>query len=180
MWCWLLFTWGMLLPLCGWMAMDVCKFLEVVFLEMKSIHGKWASMAFLQRRIDDNGDGFTDAPTMERVVATIRHQRSSESRRSRWTAKGYLEERFGGQLNFQEADRGTDNVYGERVDLRARRSHGAVFPRTVEVGRSKGRGVSPTVIDLWPDNFDAQEMVANLDAFHSGWTWERAMPCGEV
>ena len=40
-----------------------------------------------QRRIDDNGDGFTDAPTMERLVATLRHQHSTSTRRSRLTAR---------------------------------------------------------------------------------------------
>ena len=125
-----------------------------------------------QRRIDDNSDGFTDAPTMERVVATIRHQRSSESRRSRWTAKGYLEERFGGQLNFQEADRGTDNVYGERVDLARTEVTWGSVPEDGRGWTFQGGGAFHQQSSTYGlTNFDAQEMVANLDAFHSGWTW---------
>ena len=70
-----------------------------------------------RRRIDDNEDGFTDAPTIDRVVTTLRHQRRTAQRRSRWTGRFFAEERFGGDTDFREIDRGTQNVYGERIDL---------------------------------------------------------------
>ena len=106
-----------------------------------------------QRRIDDNGDGFTDAPTMERLVTTLRHQRSTRTRRSRLTAKGYVEERFGGQLEFEETDRGTDNSYGERIDLaRAEVTWGSA-PRRARVDISRGRRVSPSVVHLRTHGF---------------------------
>jgi outer membrane receptor for ferrienterochelin and colicins len=69
------------------------------------------------RRLDDNGDGMTDAPTIERVVGTLRHQRSTDRRHWRTTLRGFAEKRFGGALDFEEADRGGNNRYGERIDL---------------------------------------------------------------
>lgn len=55
-------------------------------------------------RLDNNQDGMTDAPTIERVVGTLRHQRSTEKRHWRTTLRGYAEKRFGGALDFEEAD----------------------------------------------------------------------------
>ncbi|MGB0171926.1 MAG: TonB-dependent receptor, partial [Flavobacteriales bacterium] len=80
----------------------------------------WQLGADVQRftnRIDDNGDGYTDAPTVERGVLTLRKQHRSEQRRWRTTLRTLAEERFGGALDFREADRGLDTRYGERIDL---------------------------------------------------------------
>ena len=122
-----------------------------------------------QRRIDDNGDGFTDAPNVERIVTTLRHQRTSETRNSRLTAKGYLEERFGGQLDFKEVDRGTDKAYGERIDLaRAEVTWGSA-PKEGNGWTLQGGGAFHQQSSTYGlTDFDAQEVVANFDAFHSG------------
>ena len=125
-----------------------------------------------QRRIDDNGDGFTDAPTMERLVATLRHQRFTENRRSRLTAKGYVEERFGGQLDFKEADRGTDESYGERIDLARAEFTFSSSPEAERGWTVQGGGAFHQQSSTYGlTDFDATEVVANLDAFHSGWSW---------
>ena len=125
-----------------------------------------------QRRIDDNGDGFTDAPTMERLVATLRHQHSTSTRMSRLTARGYLEERFGGQLEFEESDRGTDNSYGERIDLaRAEVTWGSA-PESAQGWTFQGGGAFHHQSSTYGlTDFEAREVVVNLDAFHSGWSW---------
>ena len=125
-----------------------------------------------QRRIDDNGDGFTDAPNVERIVTTLRHQRTSETRNSRLTAKGYLEDRFGGQLDFKEVDRGTDKAYGERIDLaRAEVTWGSA-PKEGNGWTLQGGGAFHQQSSTYGlTDFDAQEVVANFDAFHSGWSW---------
>ena len=125
-----------------------------------------------QRRIDDNGDGFTDAPNVERIVTTLRHQRTSETRNSRLTAKGYLEERFGGATDFKEVDRGTDKAYGERIDLaRAEVTWGSA-PKEGNGWTLQGGGAFHQQSSTYGlTDFDAQEVVANFDAFHSGWSW---------
>ncbi len=124
------------------------------------------------RRLDDNGDGFTDAPTLRRGVATMRHQRRGEARSLRWTGRVFGEERFGGELNFEEADRGTSRSYGERVDLL--RTEGVFGSRptsgegwTYQGGAAYHRQKSTYGLTA----FDAEEMTANLDAYHSGWSW---------
>ena len=69
------------------------------------------------RRIDDNADGITDAPTIERLVLTARHARTKNDRKTTVLLRGLAERRFGGVLDFTEADRGGDLRYGERIDL---------------------------------------------------------------
>ena len=125
-----------------------------------------------QRRIDDNSDGFTDAPSVERAVATLRHQRRSESRQSRFMTRVLAEERFGGDLSFQETDRGTENVYGERIDLlRAEATWGSA-PRDGYGWTWQGGGtVHRQESTYGTTQFNAQEWTANLDAYHSGWSW---------
>ena len=126
------------------------------------------------RRIDDNGDGFTDAPTLRRGVATVRHQRRGASRNVRLTGRVFSEERFGGELDFEEADRGTDSRYGERVDLL--RSEWVFGSRpiqdqgwTYQGGAAYHRQESTYGLAA----FDAEEFTANLDAYHSGWSWRQ-------
>lgn len=101
------------------------------FLMRTDAHGRWVANAGwtaggkrlwqfgadgqrFTRRLDENSDGITDAPTIERLVLTARHKTSG---RSTLLLRGMAERRFGGQLDFQESDRGGEVRYGERVDL---------------------------------------------------------------
>ena len=125
-----------------------------------------------KRRIDDNGDGFTDAPTLSRGVATLRHQRRGQARNVRLTGRLFGEERFGGELDFEEGDRGTSDRYGERIDLL--RSEWVFGSRplqgsgwTYQGGAAYHRQKSTYGLSV----FDAEEITANLDAYHSGWSW---------
>lgn len=124
------------------------------------------------RRIDDNGDGMTDAPTIQRAIATLRHQRSTDSHRTTFTARVLTEERFGGELAFEESDRGTENRYGERIGvdraewlLNHRPLRGTGW--TVQAGAAFHQQAST----YGTTQFDARELAVNADAFHSGWSW---------
>lgn len=71
------------------------------------------------RRVDENGDGFTDFPLEDRL---------SLFNKWSWTgAKGgkggvalrhYREERFGGVMDWQPDDKGTEKAYGESIETR--------------------------------------------------------------
>ena len=125
-----------------------------------------------QRRVDDNGDGFTDAPNMDRVVATLRHQRRSDRRQMRMTARLFGEERFGGDTAFQEVDRGTTNVYGERIDLLRSEWTWGSSPLKGQGWTFQGGGAFHRQESTYGTTvFNAQEWTANVDAFHSGWSW---------
>ena len=124
------------------------------------------------QRIDDNGDGFTDAPTLRRGVATLRHQRRNDQRNLRFTGRFFAEERFGGALDFEESDRGTSGRYGERIDLlRSEWVFGSQPNQgkgwTVQGGAAYHQQKSTYGLTV----FDAEEFTANLDAYHSGWSW---------
>ena len=125
-----------------------------------------------ERRLDGNGDGFTDAPTLQRGVATLRHQRRGDERAVRLTGRLFAEERFGGELDFEERDRGTTRSYGERVDLL--RSEWVFGSRpvtgkgwTYQGGAAYHRQASTYGLT----SFNAEEFTASLDAYHSGWSW---------
>ena len=124
-------------------------------------------------RIDDNGDGMTDAPTIERLVGTLRHQRSTEKRHWRSTIRGYAEKRFGGAMAFTEADRGTSNRYGERIDLLRGEVILGGAPRDAN-GMTYQGGFSfhGQESDYGLTAFNAREFTANAEAFHSGWSWK--------
>jgi outer membrane receptor for ferrienterochelin and colicins len=131
----------------------------------------WDAVRFL-RRIDDNGDGMTDAPTLKRGVLTLRHQRADETHRIQFTSRWMAEERFGGELHFQERDRGTQNAYGERIDLR--RAEGLLSRKPLSgQGWTWMGGVAAhqqrSTYGL--THFNAASLIANLDVFHSGWSW---------
>ena len=125
-----------------------------------------------QRRIDDNGDGFTDAPNIDRVVTTLRHQHLSNERQSRLTARLFVEERFGGETGFREVDRGTDRTYGECIDLLRSEMTWGSAPRRGRGWTFQGGGAFHRQNSTYGMTaFDAQEWIANVDAFHSGWSW---------
>ena len=106
----------------------------------------WQIGADVQRfttRIDDNGDGYTDAPTLERGVLTVRKQHQGNQRRWRTTLRTLAEERFGGALDFREADRGLETRYGERIDLLRIEGVAGSSPLDGEGWRFQGGGGLP-------------------------------------
>lgn len=124
-------------------------------------------------RIDDNGDGMTDAPTIERLVGTLRHQRSTEKRYWRSTLRGFAEKRFGGAMAFIEEDRGTSNRYGERIDLLRGEYLVGGSPRGGTGMTFQGGGsFHGQQSDYGLTTFNAREFTANAEAFHSGWSWK--------
>ncbi len=126
-----------------------------------------------RRRIDDNEDGFTDAPTIDRVVTTLRHQLRTAQRRSRWTGRFFAEERFGGDTDFREIDRGTQNVYGERIDLHRAEVTWGSSPTEGAGWTFQGGGAFHRQESTYgTTTFNAQEWTTNLDAYHTGWSWQ--------
>lgn len=124
-------------------------------------------------RIDDNDDGMTDAPSIERVVATLRHQRSTQKRHWRSTLRGFAEKRFGGALAFEEQDRGTENEYGERIDLLRGEWLVGGSPRAMKgITYQGGMSYHDQRSTYGVTVFNAREFTANAEAFHSGWSWK--------
>lgn len=124
-------------------------------------------------RIDDNDDGMTDAPSIERVVATLRHQRSTQKRYWRSTLRGFAEKRFGGALAFEEQDRGTENEYGERIDLLRGEWLVGGSPRNMKgITCQGGMSYHDQRSTYGVTVFNAREFTANAEAFHSGWSWK--------
>ena len=109
---------------------------------------------------------------MDRVVTTIRHQRRSDRRQTRLTARLFGEERFGGDTAFQEVDRGTTHVYGERIDLLRSEWTWGSSPLEGQGWTFQGGGAFHRQESTYGTTvFNAQEWTANVDAFHSGWSW---------
>ncbi|RAK66679.1 TonB-dependent receptor [Hymenobacter edaphi] len=68
------------------------------------------------RRRDVNHDGFTDVPTQKRASVFNKWSLTRpEDRVANLAARYYYEDRFGGQLGWRPAFRGTDSVYGESI-----------------------------------------------------------------
>ena len=134
----------------------------------------WQIGADVQRfttRIDDNGDGYTDAPTVERGVLTLRKQHRLKQRRWRTTLRTLAEERFGGALDFREADRGLDTRYGERIDLLRIEGVTGSSPLDGQGWRFQGGAAYHRQQSTYgTTNFNAEEWTSQIDAFHSGWS----------
>lgn len=134
----------------------------------------WQIGADVQRfttRIDDNGDGYTDAPTLERGVLTVRKQHQGNQRRWRTTLRTLAEERFGGALDFREADRGLETRYGERIDLLRIEGVAGSSPLDGQGWRFQGGAAYHRQQSTYgTTNFNAEEWTTNVDAFHSGWS----------
>ncbi len=74
------------------------------------------NVAYNDRFVDGNGDGFTDFPLNRRGVAFGKIDVSpGGERRATLTAKYLYEDRFGGVEGWTRADRGSDRVYGESI-----------------------------------------------------------------
>lgn len=69
-----------------------------------------------QYRFDYNNDGFTDIPLSKRISLYNKWEfNGKDSGKSSITIRYYGEDRFGGQMQWQPADKGGDRVYGEAI-----------------------------------------------------------------
>ncbi len=74
------------------------------------------NLAYSDRFVDGNGDGFTDFPLNRRGVVFGKMDVSPQGeRRATLTAKYLYEDRFGGVEGWTRADRGSNEVYGESI-----------------------------------------------------------------
>ena len=74
---------------------------------------------FFDRLIDQNSDGFTDmAPTQRLSVFQKLDFKTGRLAGLTWMGRAMLDERWGGQLNWEPIHRGTEIVYGEAIDTR--------------------------------------------------------------
>ncbi|MCB0397515.1 MAG: TonB-dependent receptor [Flavobacteriales bacterium] len=72
-----------------------------------------------QYRMDFNRDNFTDIPLNERVTVYNKwNLKRKDDRAASLAFRYYYEDRFGGVLNWQDKDRGSDNVYGESIETK--------------------------------------------------------------
>jgi outer membrane receptor for ferrienterochelin and colicins len=69
-----------------------------------------------QNRIDNNDDGFTDVALQNRISIFNKWSiERSEKRLFSFAGRYIYEDRFGGDMNWKESDRGGDEVYGESI-----------------------------------------------------------------
>lgn len=69
-----------------------------------------------QHRIDKNDDGFTDVTLQNRISVFNKWTFERMQNRTFTLAGRYVyEDRFGGELNWQKADRGGNKIYGESI-----------------------------------------------------------------
>ncbi|MFN8775651.1 MAG: TonB-dependent receptor plug domain-containing protein [Flavobacteriales bacterium] len=68
-------------------------------------------------KVDENSDGFTDIPLADRVGGLLKWQRTGSTS---WNVglRPFVEDRWGGQLDWEPRWRGTDVVYGESIRTR--------------------------------------------------------------
>lgn len=111
---------------------------EANFLSAQKLTEKWKDMflihaSTMQRKMDENGDGFLDLPTNRTVSLMDRWKYESGKRvESMFGVKFLYDDRTGGTMNFDPAtDKLTDKAYGlgvntNRVELFAKTSYG--FP----------------------------------------------------
>ena len=105
-------------------------------------------MAFTFSVADDNGDGFTDAPNMDRVVTTIRHQRRSDRRQTRLTARLFGEERLVVTLHFRRSIAAPRTFTGSALICCVQNGRGAVRLGRTGLDVPRRWGISPTGIHL--------------------------------
>ncbi len=69
-----------------------------------------------QRPVDNNKDGFTDVTLQHRISVFNKIGFSrKQNRKASIAARYFYEDRWGGEMNFGKAFRGTDSVYGESI-----------------------------------------------------------------
>jgi outer membrane receptor for ferrienterochelin and colicins len=70
----------------------------------------------MNRRLDFNGDNFTDVPLSRRMALFNKWTVDRpHDRIASFAAKGYYENRYGGQMHWTSTERGSDSVYGESI-----------------------------------------------------------------
>lgn len=78
-----------------------------------------ANYYHMQRRLDHNADQFTDIPLSQRLSVFNKWVIDRpHGRLAQLAVKLYDEDRFGGQLSWQPADKGSSTVYGEAIATR--------------------------------------------------------------
>lgn len=71
---------------------------------------------YFQHRLDHNRDGFTDIALQHRLSVFQKwHYARPFNRTLQWAGRYYTEDRWGGELKWSKADRGTDHRYGESI-----------------------------------------------------------------
>ena len=108
----------------------------------KKINKKWNEILMvhgnlMQKKWDDNDDGFMDMPLTKQLSVSNRWRyHSGKKLESQFGIKLLLDERSGGQVSFDEArDRGTTNAYGTGISTRRYEAYakvGLVFPERPE------------------------------------------------
>lgn len=73
------------------------------------------NLASNQWVVDNNGDGFTDAPLANRISIFNKWMLGKESLKTQLMARYIGEKRWGGQTNWTLQDKGLDKVYGEYI-----------------------------------------------------------------
>lgn len=69
-----------------------------------------------QNRFDKNNDGFTDITLQNRISVFNKWSFERKKNRTFTLASRYVyEDRFGGDLNWQKEDRGSNKIYGENI-----------------------------------------------------------------
>jgi outer membrane receptor for ferrienterochelin and colicin len=108
----------------------------------KKINSKWNEILMvhgdlMQKKWDDNGDGFMDIPlTGQLSVANRWRYHSGKNLESQFGIKLLFDERNGGQTHFDEArDKGTTHAYGTGINTNRFEGYGKVglvFPEKPE------------------------------------------------
>ena len=83
----------------------------------KSLTGLLGMHAFgFNNRIDRNNDGFTDVALQKRLSAFHKWQWQRPGNKTAQLGARYVwEDRWGGQMDWTKADRGSDRIYGEHI-----------------------------------------------------------------
>jgi len=120
------------------------------------------NVAYNQRFVDENGDGFTDFPLTRRGVLFAKLDRSSSGiRRGGLSAKYLFEDRFGGVRGWTTRDRGSDRVYGESVVTNRAELIGSWLPAWSDALRLEGSYTWHDQSSFYGDTeYDASQHVA--------------------
>ena len=71
---------------------------------------------YFGNRIDQNKDNFTDTPLQNRIsVFNKWNFKRKENRQASFALRYFYEDRFGGEMQWQKRNRGSDDVYGESI-----------------------------------------------------------------
>jgi outer membrane receptor for ferrienterochelin and colicins len=98
----------------GWGEINADLGVKSTFGKVQSLTG--VNLFWYDHPIDNNGDGFTDLTMQKRFSLFQKFQIQRKANRVFSLAGRYVtENRWGGQMNWTEADRGGDQIYGESI-----------------------------------------------------------------